>query len=164
MTGGQKLALGLIAGGVALLALSGSSSARPVAASDKAPTPPAPPAPPTLLTLLRTSQLARQVFNVQALAWSLGMTRYEPDGRYGPLTLAMINDAERIITGSNLTTRFEPEALITIQAAGRIRRAFDAPPRLLPMYLPPDVVQALNRDALAISPEATLIQARTATA
>lgn len=148
--------IGAIAAGAGLYLLTRTSSAATYAAEPI--NTPAVPTPTTLPGLLRTNKTARQIFNVQALAWEMGLSTDVPDARFGPRTQAMVNAAEDAV-GDERTIAFTPFSLFSIKHAGE-RNATNLRLRLLPMYLPTDVVQLLNREALAIDPNAILIQAR----
>lgn len=146
---------GAAAAGLGLYLVTRSSEAAPLGEPIVTP---AVPTPTTLPGLLRANKTARQIFNVQALAWEMGLSTDVPDARFGPRTQAVVNAAEDALSEER-TIGFNPYTLFAIRHAGE-RGTTSLRLRLLPMYLPTDVVRLLNQEALAIDPSAILIQAR----
>lgn len=113
------------------------------------------PAAPTLDQFLAGSRAARQTFNIQAVAFEYGLTDAIPDGRFGPITQRIVNQAETAMNKPR-TTGLVPESLRTVRLMGQ--STANPTLRMLPMQLNPSVTAALNADALSADPQAVPIQ------
>jgi len=118
-------------------------------------------APSATLQRLLTDQRARQIFNVQAVAYEFGLTDAIPDGVYGPVTRGIINSAQRN-AGVGATSTFAANVLSLVRADGQHYSGSTTPTRSLPISLPQGVVSSLNADALAVDVRATPVSVASA--
>lgn len=108
---------------------------------------------PALVTRLRGSLAARQLFAMQALAYSTRYTDAIPDGIEGPIT-------DGIIQSTVGATRFSPTLYPAIQRALLAQpTASEMAMRLLPYTLPNDLIGSINQAATAMSSTSPLVQA-----
>ena len=108
---------------------------------------------PTTLARLRASALARQIFALQAMAYTTGYSNVVPDGIESGSTDGII----RSLTNAGSYGH-------GVLAAARNALNGARVVRLLPFQLPTDVITAINHSALAADPNAVLLQAHQAPA
>jgi hypothetical protein len=104
--------------------------------------------------LLRSSPLARAIYNFQALLYEFGYTNAVPDGVDGPIT-QRLTDQVNADTGAAGGTPLQLAHLAVLARYG----ANAQPIRTVPDALPADLIAQLNADARAQDPYAVLIQA-----
>jgi len=171
-----RIALGAVAIGIPLYLLTRSSTAE--ASPLPAPTGPKPTslgggggggttAAPTpqvqqdiLVRRLEGSRSARQIFNVQAVAYEFGFTDARPDGLFGGTTQRIINAAQAAM-GQGPSNGFNPNVLGTVRAASQSFAGSQVPVRPLPMELPPELIASLDADARASDSGAVALNATT---
>lgn len=107
---------------------------------------------PALVARLRGSLAARQIFALQALAYSLRYTDAIPDGIEGPIT-------DGIIQSTVGATRFSPSLYPAIQRAILATpTASEMAVRVLPYTLPSDLIPLVNQAARSMSSTSPLVQ------
>ena len=108
---------------------------------------------PALVTRLRGSLAARQIFALQALAYSTRYTDAVPDGIEGPIT-------DGILTSLVGASRFSPSLYPAAQRALLSNpTASEFAMRTLPYTLPNDLISQINQAATGMSSTSPLVQA-----
>lgn len=107
--------------------------------------------PSALVNRLRTSETARRVFALQALAYSYAVTDAVPDGIEGPVTDGIIRSLGQSAPMTNST-------LGGVDTSLRTRFGDIDAYRSLPFTLPQDVIDAVNRSAASIDPSYPTLQ------
>ncbi len=105
---------------------------------------------PALVARLRGDMNAKYIFDIQALAYSYGVTNAIPDGIEGPVTDAMIST----MTNGQYTS-YSPSVFLI--ARGYVD-GLGNQPRLLPFTLPSDVIDQLNAAAGFVDSNAHVVQ------
>lgn len=106
---------------------------------------------PALVARLRQSQDARNIFAVQALAYSYNYTDAVPDGIQGPVTTALLQQ----LTGS---ATFGPNTLQDAQFIIDSSPSGQFGARVLPFTLPNDLIQSINSTIASYYPQGHLLQ------
>jgi hypothetical protein len=105
---------------------------------------------PSLVARLRGSDLARQIFFLQAYLYSIGFTSAIPDGIEGPVTDSMISGATQ-----GAYTSYGPGVLTAVRQ-GVMNTANSNTLRNLPFTLPSDVIAAVQTSAGSVDPGSIL--------
>lgn len=116
--------------------------------------------PAALVARLRTSETARRVFALQALAYSYGFTDAVPDGIEGPVTDAIIHQLNVLDALPNEPSRMTDRTLGIAHAGLTARFGLNPQFSPLPYTLPQDVLDAVNRSAYALDPTYQTVQAQ----
>ena len=124
------------------------------ATAEQPPVPGSTPASASLESRLLGSRAARQIFNIQAVAYQTGFSDARPDGVWGPITQGIVNRAEDALYLRH-TSGLVPDTLQRVRIAGQ---NLGRPARRLPMALSARVVTALMNDAAIADYQAIPIQ------
>ena len=104
---------------------------------------------PSLVARLRGSDLARQIFYLQAWLYSIGFTSAVPDGIEGPVTDSMISGATQGAYSS-----YGPGVMAAVRQ-GTATLSNSGTLRNIPFTLPSDVIAAVQASAAAADPAGT---------
>lgn len=110
----------------------------------------------TLVARLRGNSTARQIFALQAAAYSYGLSNALPDGIEGPITDGIIGAVNAAGSFTNEPRRYTTRSIANLRAV-LVARGLRAP-RLLPFTLPADVIQSVNQAAASVDNQALLLQ------